>query len=169
MSNNLLPATTRSFYSDWDDSWTAEPSKILGREEANGELWQGGSPTKIGKQWDVLVGLEHAPTRQISSRLKFEGIHIWHPIDDMFVPDGHAIRSIASLVADRVEIGDRVLVHCTAGLNRSGIVSARAMMWLGYSAKESIDLLRKRRSKQALCNSNFVRWLYMEEKLFKGE
>jgi protein-tyrosine phosphatase len=157
-------------YGEFYDTFTTEPSLILSKDEATGELWQGGTPDTIPtKPWDVVVGLEHHTTPNLYKRVRHEGIHIWHPIDDTVVPDDHAIRSISAFVADRVELGDRVLVHCSAGLNRSGVVSARAMMWLGYSAADAIAKLRQRRYPEALCNPNFVRWLYKEEELFNDE
>lgn len=152
----------------WDgfyDNFTTEPHKVFEMPTTGGELWQGGTPNAM-KRYDVVVGMEHEPTSRIGGRVKFEGIHIWHPIDDWEVVDGHAIRSIAAFVADRVEIGDKVLVHCSAGLNRSGIVNARALMWLGYSADEAIEMIRKNRYSTALCNPRFVKWLHQEEANF---
>jgi protein-tyrosine phosphatase len=52
-----------------------------------------------------------------------------------------------------------VLVHCQAGLNRSGLVVARALMLDGMSADAAIALVRERRSPAALCNPMFEKWL----------
>lgn len=55
----------------------------------------------------------------------------------------------------------KTLVHCQAGLNRSGIITARALM-LGpekLTAREAIDLLREKRSELVLCNQQFEEWL----------
>jgi len=51
------------------------------------------------------------------------------------------------------------LVHCQAGLNRSGLVAALALMKMGRSARDAIALLRERRSPFVLCNPSFERWL----------
>lgn len=50
----------------------------------------------------------------------------------------------------------KTLVHCQAGLNRSGLVAALAMVnaW-GMSGAEAIDLLRESRSPMVLCNEAF--------------
>jgi protein-tyrosine phosphatase len=152
----------------WDgfyDDFTTEPHKVFSMPSTGGELWQGGTPNSL-KQYDVVVGMEHEPTDRVYARVKFEGIHIWHPINDWEVVDGHALRSIAAFVADRIEIGDRVLVHCSAGLNRSGVVNARALMWLGYTADEAIAMLRKNRYQSVLCNPKFVKWLKEEQENF---
>ena len=51
------------------------------------------------------------------------------------------------------------LVHCQAGLNRSSLVAARALMLEGRSADEAITLIREQRSPACLCNPAFERWL----------
>ena len=51
------------------------------------------------------------------------------------------------------------LVHCQAGLNRSGVVVAYALMLDGMSAAEAIARIRERRSPAVLCNPQFERWL----------
>ena len=52
-----------------------------------------------------------------------------------------------------------VLVHCQAGLNRSGLVVGRALMYRGMSADEAIELIRTQRSPSALCNPAFEGYL----------
>lgn len=54
-----------------------------------------------------------------------------------------------------------VLVHCQAGLNRSSLVVARALMLSGEveTGQEAIDLLRAKRSPGVLCNPAFEEWV----------
>ena len=51
------------------------------------------------------------------------------------------------------------LVHCQAGLNRSGLVAARALTLDGMSGSEAISLLREKRSPAVLCNRAFELWI----------
>lgn len=67
------------------------------------------------------------------------------------------VLKVVDLVAQRVYQGDRVLVTCHAGLNRSGLVSALALCALGMEPDEAIKLVRERRSPDALFNQQFVR------------
>ena len=55
--------------------------------------------------------------------------------------------------------GKKVLIRCQAGWNRSGLIMALVLIKEGYSAQEAIDLIRKQRSPNALCNPRFVAWL----------
>lgn len=75
-------------------------------------------------------------------------------------PDG--VRTAARTVAERVKGGKRVLVHCAAGLNRSGVVSARALMFLGVPVTEALARVRAARGPFALSNRAFVEWLQEE-------
>lgn len=54
----------------------------------------------------------------------------------------------------------KTLVHCQAGLNRSGLVAAVTLMKLGYTAQQAIDILRATRSPLVLCNQTFVKQLH---------
>lgn len=55
--------------------------------------------------------------------------------------------------------GQRVLVRCQAGVNRSGLISALMLMFEGYTAADAIALLRERRSVHVLMNTHFENWL----------
>lgn len=78
------------------------------------------------------------------------------------------VLEVAAFVAALVKSGRRVLVHCTEGLNRSGVVAARALMMMGLTAGEAIDLVRRQRGPSvdgfpALGNQAFVDWLHRED------
>jgi protein-tyrosine phosphatase len=55
------------------------------------------------------------------------------------------------------------LVHCQAGLNRSGLISALALIEEGMKAVDAISLLRAKRSRAVLCNQLFEKWLLTRE------
>lgn len=52
-----------------------------------------------------------------------------------------------------------VLVHCQAGLNRSSLVVAKALMLEGMTAQQAINTIRDKRSPACLCNGGFEQWL----------
>ena len=56
-----------------------------------------------------------------------------------------------------------VLVHCQAGLNRSALVTGRALMLSGKTAAQAIELMREKRSPAVLCNPSFEKYLYDAE------
>lgn len=79
--------------------------------------------------------------------------------DSDTVPDSEQLAGLASRVLTAWEAGGQVLVHCQAGLNRSGLVMALVLMRHGLPAAEAIGLLRKRRHPVVLCNQHFEAWL----------
>jgi len=55
--------------------------------------------------------------------------------------------------------GERVLIRCQAGLNRSGIITALVLIRDGYSPLEAIDLMRETRHPYVLFNKHFENWI----------
>lgn len=57
------------------------------------------------------------------------------------------------------KVGKKVLVHCQAGLNRSGLFAAQVLMLDGYTPTEAIAKLRETRCGHVLCNRTFEQHL----------
>ena len=77
------------------------------------------------------------------------------------------LRQAVEFGYDRWKSGDRVLVRCQAGLNRSGLVAALIMIRDGLTAQSAINCIRDSRGPDALFNENFHAWLLKEgEKFF---
>jgi hypothetical protein len=55
--------------------------------------------------------------------------------------------------------GDRVLVRCQGGLNRSGLVMALILIKNGMDAGQAIETIRLKRGERALYNNDYVMWL----------
>jgi hypothetical protein len=53
----------------------------------------------------------------------------------------------------------QTLIHCQAGLNRSGLVSALILRDLGHTSEGAIALLRSKRHPVVLCNETFETYL----------
>lgn len=94
------------------------------------------------------------------------GLYVCLPMDDGDEVDPK-VPELAAFIASLVTSGRRVLVHCTEGLNRSGVVVARALMHMGMMAGEAIDLVRAKRGPSvdgfpALSNPAFEEWVRRE-------
>jgi rhodanese-related sulfurtransferase len=80
--------------------------------------------------------------------------------------DALEIDDLANRVADALDTGKNVLVHCQAGVNRSNLVAAAALVKRGRTPVEAINLLREKRGKVVLANPDFeahIRGLSNEE------
>lgn len=119
---------------------------------SNGRLAQGAAPPKgVLIPFDVIVLAaqeyqEHIP-----------GYHVMRvPLDDGPPPDKVArmrIRRAAREIADRVRRGQRVLVTCWQGRNRSGVLAGLALVDLGVPPTEAVRRIRTRRD--GLTNPHF--------------
>ena len=76
------------------------------------------------------------------------------------------LRQAVEFGYDRWKAGDRVLVRCQAGLNRSGLVLALILIKDGLTPQEAINRIRENRGSDALFNADFHDWLLQEGESF---
>lgn len=77
--------------------------------------------------------------------------------------DLEAFKRIALMAHADWKRGERVLLRCQAGLNRSSLIFALVLMIDGYTAQQAIDLIRDKRHAMALFNPHFVEWLLAQD------
>ena len=73
--------------------------------------------------------------------------------------DPNELKPIVRMAHEDWKRGQRVLIRCQAGMNRSGLIMALVLIREGYTADEAINLIRTKRSKHALFNSRFEMWI----------
>lgn len=128
-------------------------------------LWQGGTsessllgqPTKPGhyrgrRPFDLIVTL-YADAQPAPWGV--EEIRYGFPDAELDPHDLDRVREIAAYAAERWKAGDRVLVRCQAGVNRSGLVTALILLLDGWQPDEIVEHLRARRSSRVLSNDDF--------------
>lgn len=93
-----------------------------------------------------------------------EGLaYVFYPIDDVpWIQDPQAIHDLGRSVAVLVRSCERVVVNCMSGLNRSGLLVGRALIELGHTPREAVELVRAARGEHALSNREFARFLLVE-------
>lgn len=146
---------------DTTTSWFAATPRFTCDAVVPG-LWQGDFPEGAvdWSRFDDVVSMTAEELPDV--RLEVGGLWLHVPIWDGAMENPDGVRTAARTVAERVRAGKRVLVHCAAGLNRSGVVSARALMFLGHPVAEAIARVRAARGPFALSNPAFVAWLHEE-------
>lgn len=118
-------------------------------------LWHGGFAygLNLKDKFDLIVSLypwETYPTK---------GKTIAYEMYDGYDVDAPVVREAANEVRKALAKGQKVLVHCQAGLNRSSLVVAMVLIMDGMKPDDAIALLREKRSPTVLCNQTFERWL----------
>lgn len=119
---------------DWDDVWREFDSVVTLISVA-----QWGKPPRESHRTWVVYPMEDSESMP--------------PEDDLL--------GIVDFVVREVRAGKNVLVHCGAGLNRSGLVGALAILALrpDLTNDEVLELLRRQRGPLALCNPWFARYV----------
>ena len=82
-------------------------------------------------------------------------LYVYYPILDDDLPDLSKIEALGRLVAGLVSDHHRVLVHCRMGFNRSVLVIATALTYLGMTGEQALGHLRLCRP-GALFNETFA-------------
>ena len=148
--------------------WDEEPWPAYAPDEIVPGLFQGGTEdhdvVMVGAQqrlrgsfpFDVVVTLyadaNPAPWGVEEIRFGFYD-------SQLSSADAARVLRVARDVHRRWSRGDRVLIRCQAGVNRSGLVTSLVLMLEDYSACEAIDLIRRQRSPWVLNNTDFEEWL----------
>jgi protein-tyrosine phosphatase len=89
-------------------------------------------------------------------------LYVYLPFHDAMLPNLERLQSVASLVAGMAASGQRVLCHCGAGLNRSPLVAGLALVAMGLSPGDAVELIRRRRP-GALYNEHFLQYLLAQQ------
>jgi len=121
-----------------------------------GNLWMGGCPVgSVPEEFKYIVSLYPWETYTLTEfQVKTEA----RLQDVLTIPDEEQLYALARCVNVYKQQGV-TLVHCQAGLNRSGLISALAFIEEGMKAVDAISLLRAKRSPAVLCNQIFEEWL----------
>lgn len=119
-------------------------------------LWQGGCPVgSAPKEFQFIINLYPWGKYEVHPH---QVVTVAALFDSEDVPDGTLLTILASHV-NACRLVGMTLVHCQAGLNRSALVSALALILSGYAPNEAIALLRRKRCDAVLCNESFERYL----------
>jgi protein tyrosine phosphatase (PTP) superfamily phosphohydrolase (DUF442 family) len=100
-----------------------------------------------GFQAVVDVRAEACDDRDLMAR---HGIALLHlPTPDAHALSGADLRVGVEWIRAQMDEGRKVLVHCTAGVGRAPLLTCAVLTSMGYSARDAMDLVRKRRWRAA--------------------
>lgn len=121
----------------------------------HGNLWVGGTDyyIKLPRHFRYVVSLYPC---DYTIEHKLDG-HYTHILADAVDQNMSKIDDIARIAVAWEKKGD-VLIHCQAGMNRSCLIASRVLQANGFTPRESVDILRERRTPYALINPLFEGW-----------
>jgi hypothetical protein len=128
------------------------------RTEIADRLWQGvGILPRDGYHgYDLVVNCEQHVRKSLLDG--YTGVFLHVPMlddEDWPIPE-REVGIAAAAVRAMLQQGGSVYVHCTAGLNRSGLVVAAVLLGSGYTAREVIAHMRCARHAHVLSNRSFA-------------
>lgn len=91
-------------------------------------------------EWSELyeIGIQDYPIRAQES-----GFFFYHlPIKDHHVPNISDVNILVPIIISHLNHGHNVLVHCSGGLGRAGIITACCLCHLGYHPTDSVSTVR---------------------------
>lgn len=144
-----------------EDLWSEIlPGLWVGGTGSNDEMFSMRSidaePEITKKQFDTVITL-YAWARPVDWFVKEIRFGIYdHDMSDFEVA---ALQDLVSIAHKDWRNGDKVLIRCQAGINRSSLVAALVLIRDGMDAQSAIGLLRTERASAALRNSEFEKWL----------
>lgn len=62
---------------------------------------------------------------------------VWHPIPDFHAPDVEAARVLLEELRNRLSAGEGLLLHCGAGIGRSGTMAAALLVTMGLAVDDA--------------------------------
>ena len=119
---------------------------VSGDIEGWDEVLARGVDTVVDLDGSIDAGLPETHNRML---------YVYYPIFDEALPWLDKLGAVGRLVADLVGSRHVVLVHCRMGFNRSNLVVATALTYLGLSGAEAVTHLQKVRP-GALYNETFA-------------
>ncbi|HUR89017.1 MAG TPA: tyrosine-protein phosphatase [Ramlibacter sp.] len=148
-------------------------------DDARGSLWLSAMPGRFGSMHEFerhakATGLalvvcltprdevEELSPDYARSILRGDAAYEWMdlPVPNFGVPpDPNSFREAIERIAGRIRGGDAVLMHCAAGMGRTGSAAACVLKALGLSTGEALDCVRAAGSNpQNADQSGFVNW-----------
>jgi len=81
------------------------------------------------------------------------------PIADRGLPDTNLAIMFAKAICLEISSGKHIVIHCRAGIGRTGIIAGAVLIQAGYTAREAFELISEARGVQVPDTEEQEKWL----------
>jgi protein-tyrosine phosphatase len=71
---------------------------------------------------------------------------IWYPVADLGAPEFEGAVSLLGELRTRIKHGEGLLLHCGAGIGRTGTIAAGLLVTMGFPLTEAIRTVKAQRA-----------------------
>ncbi|MDH5610413.1 MAG: dual specificity protein phosphatase family protein [Cyclobacteriaceae bacterium] len=89
---------------------------------------------------DTIVNLRYSKLYYDELEPDFELVNF--PITDMNIPLPRKALELVQIMDEKINKGQKLLIHCKAGLGRTGLIAASYLIYKGMDAEESLRHIR---------------------------
>ena len=130
--------------------WSARAGVSLNANQITDKIWMGGlnSPKKMASEgFTAVLDLREEDHPHYRNSLENDGIRYLNiKIKDGEGAPPDVLEGIVEWLEEMKNTGYKTLVHCNLGRGRGALAIAAYLIREGYSVKEAIDLIKKRRN-----------------------
>ena len=81
------------------------------------------------------------------------------PIPDRGLPNTDSALKLATTLFDEIAAGKHIVIHCRAGIGRTGIIAGAVLLKSGKTSNEAIELISKARGVRIPDTEEQEKWL----------
>ena len=112
-----------------------DPERLMSRVGADGVVCLNEEHELAERYPDYVTWLRQQPPQRV----------LWYPIADLHAPDFANFEPVLTGLVDRVVAGERVIVHCGAGIGRAGTTAVAVLVSMAVPLDEALDRVRRHR------------------------
>jgi protein-tyrosine phosphatase len=145
---NKLAAFVLWFFSRLNDQWTKRV--FIPFVRITPQLMVGPQLNQSGYKWlRENHGVNSIVNLRVEADDRERGIdpdhYLWLPTIDHTSPTVEQLQKAADFIAERIQAGDGVYIHCAAGVGRAPMTAAAYLISQGYTPDDAMKLIRARR------------------------
>ena len=93
--------------------------------------------------------------------------YLWLPTIDHTSPTVEQLHRAVKFITERIDSGEKVYIHCAAGVGRAPLTAAAYLISQGYDVDSALDLIRSRRPFISQSTNQRTRLLQFAESIRK--